>query len=114
MAQPNVIKQIRRFCMQCQGNSSADILGCKDVQCVLWPWRLMYNTAQDTAIAQKEALRHVRKHCLQCAEDKTEVRHCTARDDCPLWSLRFGVYPATYRRVKERCTQAKRLSLFNY
>ncbi len=120
MAQPNVLRQIRRFCMQCQGNSSAEVRNCKDDACILWLWREAYTqNEQDSLLEQSDnkqrlALRQVRRHCLTCAEHRTDVRACTAKEDCPLWSLRFGVYPTTYRRVKERCTRPKMLNLFNY
>ncbi len=130
MARPDVLRQVRRFCLDCQGNSTAEILQCRDETCHLWPWRLGKNTPETEACGgntqaflmldapekmfflQKMALRVVRKHCLSCAGDRKDVRQCTARDACPLWSLRFGVYPTTYKRVKARLAQGKRLRLF--
>ncbi len=133
MARPDILRQIRRFCLDCQGNSSPEIQRCQDTQCHLWPLRLgkaeslakvvtqpsLDSSDQDDttntmhiAMAQKKALRVVRAHCLSCAGHRGEVRLCTAKEQCPLWSLRFGVYPATYKRVKARLAQGKRLSLF--
>ncbi len=122
MSQPNVLRQIRRFCMQCQGNSSAQVMACTDKDCALWTCRHGHSQnveddpnilSSSTSTLQRSALRIVRRHCLRCAENRTDVRACTARDDCPLWSLRFGVYPATVKRVRKRLAQPKRLSLFS-
>ncbi len=121
MARPDTMRQIRRFCLDCQGNSSPEIQRCRDTDCRLWPWRLGKLDAEtsqngevnsNTALLQRKALRVVRGHCLTCAGHRKDVRLCTAREQCPLWSLRFGVYPSTYKRVKARIAQGKRLSLF--
>ncbi len=130
MARPDVLRQIRRFCLDCQGNASVEVGRCPDNACHLWPWRYGKNHAQTENYGsllvspctneepiklvslQKIALRHVRKHCFNCAGDRKDIRQCTAKEECPLWSLRFGVYPATYKRVKARLAQGKRLSLF--
>ncbi len=130
MARPDILRQIRRFCLDCQGNSSTEVSRCLDEACSLWPWRHGKSDAQTQNYAnsfvhiskaeepeklpltQKIALRVVRKHCFSCAGERKDVRQCTAKDQCPLWSLRFGVYPATYKRVKARLAQGKRLSLF--
>ncbi len=139
MARPDILRQVRRFCLDCQGNSSPEIQQCRDTACHLWPWRLGKNTpeiqspvheqtlpsptddtcasqsngdAMAVTLLQKKALRVVRTHCLSCAGHRSDVRQCTAREACPLWSLRFGVYPATYKKVKARLARGKRLSLF--
>ncbi len=138
MARPDILRQIRRFCLDCQGNSSPEIQQCRDTECHLWPLRLgkvkshaataTLSTAHgenidpktlDTigegihsVLFEKKPLRVVRSHCLACAGHRSDVRACTAKEQCPLWSLRFGVYPSTYKRVKARLAQGKRLSLF--
>ncbi len=132
MARPDILRQVRRFCLDCQGNSSPEIQRCADTDCHLWPWRLGKTELLASAVTQlpldsgepnvmdnkqilltqRKALRVVRAHCLSCAGHRSEVRLCTAKEQCPLWSLRFGVYPATYKRVKARLAQGKRLSLF--
>ncbi len=120
MANPNVLRQIRRFCMQCQGNSSSEVNACTDALCILWSWRQSNNINNDlqkplaVGTTHRLALRSVRRHCLHCAENTSDVRACTAKNECPLWSLRFGVYPTTYKRVIKRLSQPKRLSLFDY
>lgn len=57
-------------------------------------------------------LRAVRRHCLSCAASREDVRACAAREQCGLWSYRFGVRPETYRSVRERFLRPKTLSLF--
>lgn len=61
--------------------------------------------------ARRLILRAVRRHCLTCAACRAEVRTCNARE-CGLWSYRFGVYPETYRTVRQRLSRPKTLSLF--
>lgn len=47
-------------------------------------------------------VRVIRRFCLLCGGSRAEVRACDARDSCPLWSYRFGVLPATFKRVLAR------------
>lgn len=61
--------------------------------------------------ARRAVLRAVRRHCLLCAASRADVRTCDARE-CGLWSYRFGVYPETYRAVRQRFLRPKTLSLF--
>ncbi len=130
MARPQIFRQIRRFCLDCQGNASAAVKNCSDEQCALWSLRCQENTL-DKKTAQesptlpllekpseknqedRKALRTIRQHCLACAGHRTDVRMCTAKEECALWSLRFGVYPATYKRVRERLAQGRQRSLFD-
>lgn len=44
-------------------------------------------------------VRAIRRFCLACAGSRGEVRECDAKASCPLWSFRFGVLPATFKRV---------------
>ncbi len=114
MAKPQVLRLVRRFCLECQGNASQEIRRCQDTQCALWPWRLghSYDTGETSAMAQHKALRCVRRHCLQCAGHRKDVRSCAEREKCPLWSLRFGVFPHTYNTVRRRFFAPRKLSLF--
>ncbi len=136
MARPHVLRQIRRFCLDCQGNASASVRACEDDACALWSLRceeVMQITQTTTPVSaqavpqttdtpatkatteehNRKALRCVRRHCLDCAGNRMDVRICTAKEECPLWSLRFGVYPATYKRVRERFARGKQRSLFD-
>ena len=92
-------KAVRRFCLDCQGGSFASIQECRDVSCDLFGMRLC-----TLAPLPQEArpLRAIRRHCLDCAGGRAEVRACDAREDCPLWSFRFGVLPGTFKRVAAR------------
>ena len=43
--------------------------------------------------------RLIRLFCLTCAGNRQDVRACDAKGSCALWSFRFGVSPATFKRV---------------
>ena len=135
MARVDVLRSVRRFCLECQGESAPAVRACADGQCALWQWRLPEPPAElltteaapaaseEDAAAHaareallrkrliRQALRAVRRHCLNCAGDRREVRACAAREDCALWSLRFGVRPETYKAVRQRFFAPKKLSL---
>lgn len=54
---------------------------------------------------QEEASRParlIRLFCLTCAGNRQDVRVCDAKASCALWSFRFGVSPATFKRVVVR------------
>ena len=77
---------------------------CSDTDCRLHPFR------QCTVIPLPDdarPLRGIRRHCLLCAGSRVEARRCDAKDSCPLWSYRFGVLPATFKRVAARRRRAK-------
>ena len=59
-------------------------------------------TASSGHVSAEPTLRVIRRFCLNCAGSRAEVRECDARDNCSLWSYRFGVLPATFRRVIAR------------
>ena len=107
----------RRFCLDCQGASPGAVRSCADGDCPLWPWRLPRSgptegTDTDAGAAGSRAvLRAIRRQCLACAGSRGEVRACAARDDCPLWSYRFGVRPRTYRQVRRRFFAPRELDL---
>ena len=46
--------------------------------------------------------RLIRRFCLACAGNRQDVRACDAKASCALWSFRFGVSPATFKRVVVR------------
>ena len=97
-ANPKAIAAIRSFCFACQGRSAARILACADADCPLHALRLAGEDALNG-----EPLRAIRRYCLVCCGgERREVRSCAAREGCALWSYRFGVSPAVYRRVKAR------------
>ena len=105
------IASIRRFCLDCQGGSSRAVRECPDAECRLHDWRLAAPEGVSGEEAARAARRAVRRHCLLCAGSRTDVRRCTARDDCPLWRYRFGVRPQTYRLVRRRFFAPRPLSL---
>ena len=137
MAKPDVLRALRRFCLECQGESPQAVRGCRDVACPLHGWRLPPEAApeqapllegtpalppesdaarkaaaaQERLRRQRQALRAIRRQCLVCAGDRQEARACAARE-CPLWHLRFGVMPETYKAVRARFFAPKKLSLF--
>lgn len=125
MSRVSVMRALRRFCLECQGGSSRAVRCCEDETCALWAWRVpdevspetVEETAADASAAgrgaaSRPALRAVRRHCLACAGGRGEVRACSAREGCALWSYRFGVAPYTYRAVRARIFGPKRLTLF--
>ena len=108
---------IRRFCLECQGSSPRSVRCCPDGQCPLWAWRLAVLPGEipqreEKADALRAAFRAVRRQCLACAGHRRDVRACPAREDCPLWSCRFGVHPKTYKAVRRRFFAPRTLSLF--
>ena len=57
-------------------------------------------------------IRTVRRFCMACCANlRAEVRACAAREDCALWSFRFGCTPETWRRVKNRRSSPRPLLL---
>ena len=97
-------KAVRRFCLDCQGDSPQSVRECVDVACLLYPCRLATLESLPENIA---VLRVIRTHCLSCAGTRQEVRQCDARENCSLWSFRFGVLPATFKRVAGRQKKAR-------
>ena len=107
-------KAIRRFCLDCQGGHVPSVRACADVSCVLYPLRHGDEAEDDReegespgedAPAQPETdrpVRRIRLFCLGCAGSRQDVRVCDAGQDCALWSFRFGVSPATFKRVVAR------------
>lgn len=67
--QKNPVKAIREFCLDCCGNSAADVKGCANVKCALHPFRLgknPYRSKREMSEEQKEALR------VRIAEARTQ------------------------------------------
>lgn len=65
----------------------------------------------DAAVTARAILRAIRRQCVACAGSPAEVRACAAREDCALWSYRFGVRPRTYREVRRRFFAPRELDL---
>jgi len=108
---------IRRFCLECQGGSPKSVRICPDAACPLWTWRLAALPGEgpqeeDKTSILRAAFRAVRRQCLACAGHRRDVRTCSAREGCSLWSCRFGVHPKTYKAVRRRFFAPKALSLF--
>lgn len=105
----------RRFCLDCQGASPDAVRRCADAACPLWEWRSPSGAAvgagEASGAAPRAILRAIRRQCLACAGSRSEVRACTEREDCPLWSYRFGVRPRTYRLVRRRFFAPRELDL---
>ncbi len=97
-------RALRRFCLDCQGNHPPSVAACPDVECRLYPFRQCTVTPP---AEEERPLRAVRRHCLLCAGSRAEARRCDAKESCSLWSYRFGVLPATFRRVASRRRRAK-------
>lgn len=111
----NIPQAARRFCLDCQGASPEAVRRCVDAACPLWDWRLPPGAAVSeegpAGAAPRAILRAIRRQCLACAGSRGEVRACAAREDCPLWSYRFGVRPRTYKLVRRRFFAPRELDL---
>lgn len=111
------ITAVRRFCLDCQGGSSRLVRSCPDDSCPLWAWRLVALPTEaspegsNKIQSSRAAMRVVRRQCMACAGGRREVRFCSAKGDCPLWSWRFGVRPQTYKDVRRRFFAPRALSL---
>ena len=92
-------KALRRFCMDCQGGYAASVQECRDTLCPLFDFRLCTVTPLPE---DARPLRAIRRNCLSCAGSRKDVRACDAKDNCSLWSFRFGVLPSTFKRVAAR------------
>lgn len=137
MTKGSTLKAIRRFCMACQGGSSRQVAACEDADCALHLYRSGEMPEQpeqpefaEQADAEKSGqaevaeqapvaeltpcppIRTVRRFCMACCANlRAEVRACAAREDCALWSFRFGCTPETWRRVKNRRSSPRPLLL---
>ncbi|UZP66589.1 hypothetical protein N1030_13350 [Desulfovibrio mangrovi] len=108
MTKGSTQKAIRRFCMACQGASSKQVAACEDTECALHPHR----SGEEVADAPCPSHRAIRRFCMACCANlRAEVRGCAAREDCALWSFRFGCTPETWRRVKNRRSSPRPLLL---
>ncbi|MFA9393305.1 MAG: restriction endonuclease [Halodesulfovibrio sp.] len=108
MAKVSPQKAIRRFCLTCQGGSSKRVEGCKDGTCLFFNHRL----GNGPETPQRSTVQQIRQYCLMCSDNnRNEVRSCSAREDCDLWSFRFGCTPKTWTRVKRRVNQPRKLLL---
>lgn len=103
------LKALRHFCLQCQGEHPSFVRDCADTACPLHAFRLPESQAVDPAAGR--VVRAMRRQCLLCAGDRQEARACAAGDSCALWPYRFGVLPATYKRVTDRIKSPKTLWL---
>ena len=116
-------KAVRRFCLDCQGGHVPSVRDCTDALCVLHTLRhgpavepegalaaeanpdAEETAAESAKVITKEntgPVRRIRHICLGCAGSRQEVRACDAKENCALWSFRFGVLPATFKRVVGR------------
>lgn len=98
-------RALRRFCLECQGDDPEAVRACADAACLLYAAR-PYQSARE-ASPHEAPLRAIRRFCLTCAGDRREARACDAKN-CPLWSFRFGVRPATFKRVAARREKSRR------
>ena len=101
-------RALRRFCLECQGRHPPSVSACNDASCLFHPLRRVSPGADETAApaagdaAPGKTLRVIRLFCLGCAGGRKDVRECDAKENCALWSFRFGVLPSTFKRVVAR------------
>lgn len=123
------LRALRRFCLECQGGHAPSVVACKDVDCFFYALRSPCEKAetptsdaapvrceepcaifsQEGACFTERPIRVIRRFCMACGGSRADVRTCDAGDACPLWSYRFGVLPATFKRVlaRQRRTRAE-------
>lgn len=109
------LRAVRHFCLACQGLMAENVSSCPDRDCPLWAWRFPVNQEENANTLRdksRQALRAIRRQCMCCAESRHEIRTCSARENCELWSFRFGVRPDTYKVVRRRFLSPKFLRLF--
>lgn len=114
----NPIRALRRFCLECQGGHAPSVISCLDTACPFHPFRLPFpevppsaagtaapknGASLDESLAGSvPAARVIRRFCMGCAGGGKDVRECDAKENCAVWSYRFGVSPATFKRVVAR------------
>lgn len=101
----NASRALRRFCLDCQGGHVPSVNTCRDASCIFFPYRRLgegRGAGTEDVGAGERALRLIRRFCMSCAGSRREVRECDAKENCSLWSFRFGVLPATFKRVIAR------------
>jgi hypothetical protein len=70
--QTNPVKAIREFCLECCGDSNAEVKRCASVRCPLHPFRFgknPYRTKREMTEEQKEAAR------IRLAEARKTVKN---------------------------------------
>jgi hypothetical protein len=95
-------RTLRRFCLACQGGYHPSVITCADTSCPLYPLRRSAGMDEDPSLWPDAPARAIRRFCLGCAGSRSEVRRCDAKGQCALWSFRFGVSPATFKRIASR------------
>lgn len=85
------LKSIRKYCLECMGDSPGLVRDCIDKDCSLHLYRHGNNPSSG------RVLKAIRNQCLNCAETKTEIRNCNS--DCYLKPYRMGTNP-NRRHVK--------------
>lgn len=53
-------------------------------------------------IPKQSPLKQIRKQCLDCCCGSVKTARFCHSTDCPLWYLRFGKFPTTVIKAKEK------------
>jgi len=83
------LRAIRKFCLDCMGNSSNLVNECPSINCKFYPYRFGKKPDIKPKITP---LKSIRLYCVECVETSDEVRKCTM-PDCPVYYYRFGKNP---------------------
>ena len=85
------LKAIRLRCLDCSGNSAAEVRDCGIPSCALYPYRLGKRPKHPATMTPVKSMR---AYCLWCCDGcANEVRLCPKRD-CAVHSYRMGRNPA--------------------
>ena len=88
---PTPLRAIRLRCLDCSGNSAAEVRDCDRTHCALFAYRLGKRPKRPATMTPVKSMR---AYCLWCCDGSAkEVRLCPKRG-CPLHVYRLGHNPA--------------------
>ena len=107
------LRAVRWYCLECCGDSAAEVRQCVSKSCPLWPVRMgtrpsvesliavadqmilpFEDPATGAMVAQRSTIQRVKRRCLDCSDfSKPGVASC-AFLSCPLHAYRKGHNPA--------------------
>lgn len=77
-----ILKAIKLFCYECVCGDSNAYMMCSEISCNLHPFRLVNSLRSST-----NALRCIKKTCIECYGNKDEVKNCNS-NACTLYPYR--------------------------
>ena len=81
------LQAIRKFCMECQGNSSASVAACNDGLCPFSAYRT--GTPENKRCKPQAAIKHYCLESCQAGGGSEEVKNCQGGGGtCPVFRFR--------------------------